>query len=78
MTYKQMLIQRYHSARCENTPRETLDYMGLRNVEALRDWQRRRLEQADQTPRRHSSAWLSNARRPGFIFNAFGSSHHAT
>ena len=74
MTYKQMLIQRYHSARREEAPREPLDYLALRNLDALRAWRRRRLEQADHTPRNPQSAWLSRSRRSGF-FDPIGSPH---
>ena len=77
MTYKQMLIQRYHSARRDETPREPLDYMALRNLDALRAWRRRRLEHADQTPRPAQSAWQSNSRRAVFFDPLLGS-HHAT
>jgi hypothetical protein len=75
MTYKQMLIQRYHSTRRDETPREPLDYMALRNFDALRAWRRRRLEQADQTPRHPRSAWLSNSRRSVFFVPAIWSNH---
>ena len=68
MTYKQLLIHRYHSVRADENPRDPLDYMAMRNLDALRAWRRRRLEQADQTPRRHESAWLQHSRW----------SHHAT
>jgi hypothetical protein len=77
MTYKQMLIQRYHSARRDETPREPLDYMALRNLEALRAWQRRRFEHVDPTPRHAQSAWQSNSRRSVFFLPSIGS-HHAT
>ncbi|MGH8252687.1 MAG: hypothetical protein ACRES2_01520 [Steroidobacteraceae bacterium] len=77
MTYKQLLIHRYHSVRSNLPPREPLDYMALRNLDALHAWQRRRLEQADQTPRRHQSAWSQQSRRWGFIVPTFWS-HHAT
>jgi hypothetical protein len=68
MTYKQLLIHRYHSARRDENPRDPLDYMAMRNLDALRAWRRRRLEQADQTPRPRESAWIANSRW----------SHHAT
>jgi hypothetical protein len=77
MTYKQMLIHRYHDARRDDSPNEPLDYMALRNLDARRAWQRRRLEQADQTPRRHQSAWMPTSRRAGIFMPAFWS-HHAT
>jgi hypothetical protein len=77
MTHKQLLIHRYHAARRDETPREPLDYMAMRNLDALRAWRRRLLEQADQTPRRHESAWMQNSRRTeSFIPNFW--SHHAT
>ena len=77
MTHKQLLIHRYHSARRDETPGEPLDYMAMRNLDSLRAWHRRRLAQADQTPRRHASAWLQSSRRRGLIVPAFWS-HHAT
>jgi hypothetical protein len=78
MTHKQLLIHRYHTAaRRDEMPREPLDYMAMRNLDALRAWRRRRLEQADQTPRRLESAWQKNSRRFGFSIPTFWS-HHAT
>lgn len=62
MTYKQLLIHRYYSARHDENPRDPLDYMAMRNLDALRAWRRRRLAQADQTPHRHESAWLRHSR----------------